>query len=214
MDAATLERCFDPFFTTKGRSKGTGLGLATVYGVVDQAGGDISVESTLGKGTAFRATFPAVEGDNTAPLAPSLPTARHNGEGGARKVLLVEDEGEVRAFARIVLNDAGYDVVEASNGVEAVEVAGRLRRPPAILVTDVLMPGMGGPQLAATLSERHPGLPVLYISGYIEDQRRDELLRDTPGSRFLAKPFKPAALVTAVDDVLAATTPAAQGSKR
>jgi PAS domain S-box-containing protein len=202
MDPATLERCFDPFFTTKGRGKGTGLGLATVYGVIDQAGGDISVQSALGRGTVFRATFPRAEpSDRTSP--PPLPRRVHRRGAVDRRVLLVEDEDEVRAYARTVLDEAGFHVVEAGNGVEALELVSRLGEPPSILVTDVLMPRMGGPVLASELTAGYPDLPVLYISGYVEDQRRDELLRDRPGSRFLPKPFKPSELVRAVDDLLA-----------
>jgi len=203
MDAATLERCFDPFFTTKGRSKGTGLGLATVYGVIDQAGGEITVESTEGRGTLFQVVFPSVAAAEVEPaLAAGAAPARTNGGSGSDRVLLVEDEREVRAYARLVLDDAGFRVVEAADGREALAVASRLTGPPAILVTDVLMPGMSGPELAAELTAAHPGLPVLYLSGYVDDERREQLLRDTPSSRFLAKPFRPAELVAAVDGVL------------
>ena len=202
MDPATLERCFDPFFTTKGRGHGTGLGLATVYGVIDQAGGDISVQSALGRGTVFRATFPRAEPSEVVAAAPAPDRARPRA-GGDRRVLLVEDEGDVRAYARTVLDAAGFDVIEAGDGVEALELVSRMAELPSILVTDVLMPRMGGPDLASELTAGHPGLPVLYISGYVEDQRRDELLRDRPGARFLPKPFKPVELVRAVDDLLA-----------
>ncbi len=212
MDAATLERCFDPFFTTKGRTKGTGLGLATVYGVIDQAGGEITAESTVGEGTTFRVVFPAASPTTESPPAPPRAARRHNGGGGARKVLLVEDEQKVRAFARLVLTEAGYDVLDAGGAAQALELAGALRAPPSILVTDVLMPGMNGPELATAIAEAHPGVPVLFISGYIEDQRREQLLRDRPSSRFLAKPFTPSDLVAAVDAVLNGAE--RQGSKR
>ena len=213
MDAATRERCFDPFFTTKGRGKGTGLGLATAYGVIDQAGGDITVESSIGRGTVFRARFPRAESSGDLPAASKHSRAGRNGGVGSRRVLLVEDEAEVRAFARTVLDDAGFDVAEASNGIQALDLASRWDDPPAILVTDVLMPGMGGPELAAVLTANRPDLPVLYISGYMEDQRRGELLRDRPRSQFLPKPFKPAELVRAVDDLLSGA-PARTGEAR
>ncbi len=209
MDAGTLERCFDPFFTTKGRGKGTGLGLATVYGIVDHAGGEITAESTVGAGTTFRATFPA--GRPTAPTVAPRPNGAAERGGGGRTVLLVEDEPDVRAYTRTVLAGAGYTVVEAAGAAAALAVVGALASPPALLVTDVLMPGMAGPELVAALSAAGADVPVLFVSGYIEDVRRDELLRGTPSSRFLAKPFTPSALLAAVGDVLdaAAAQPSA-----
>jgi signal transduction histidine kinase/ActR/RegA family two-component response regulator len=204
MDADTLERCFDPFFTTKGRTKGTGLGLATVYGIVDQAGGEIGVESTAGVGTTFRVRFPAVMPSTARAAAvpganaPSLP------QGNARTVLLVEDEHDVRAYTRTVLGNAGYEVVEAPGAIEALQIAGTLTDPPAAVVTDVLLGGMTGPDLAHELRAIYPGLPVLFISGYVEDQRRVELVRETPASAFLAKPFTPSELLSSVATVLEA----------
>jgi signal transduction histidine kinase/ActR/RegA family two-component response regulator len=198
MDAATLERCFDPFFTTKGRTKGTGLGLATVYGIVDHAGGEITVESEVGAGTTFRAVWPAAAPTSAAPAAAVVPRSAPAG-GGGRTVLLVEDEPDVRAYAGRVLSSAGYEVVAAAGGAEALATVADMAAAPALLVTDVLMPGMEGPELAASLAELQPGVPVLFVSGYIEDVRREQLLRGTPSSAFLAKPFTPAALLDAVD---------------
>jgi len=200
MDAATLERCFDPFFTTKGRTKGTGLGLATVYGIVDHAGGEISAESTPGAGTVLRATFPtaAAVAAGHAPAPADVP--QHVGD--ARTVLLAEDERDVRTYVRTVLADAGYDVVEADGAAAALNMAASLTKSPALLVTDVLMAGMGGPELAEALRADHPGLPVLFVSGYVEDHRREQLQQGTPASGFLAKPFTPAALLAAVAGVM------------
>jgi CheY-like chemotaxis protein len=200
MDAATLERCFDPFFTTKGRSKGTGLGLATVYGIVHHAGGEISVESAVGEGTSFRAMFPTAEPRTSPSLPSAAPLGRRAGAG--RTVLVVEDEPDVRAYACRVLESAGYEVAAVGSGADALEAAASMASSPALLVTDVLMPGMHGPELAASLVATRPGLAVLFVSGYIEDTRREQLLRGTPSSAFLAKPFTPGALLEAVDRAL------------
>jgi signal transduction histidine kinase/CheY-like chemotaxis protein len=212
MDTATLERCFDPFFTTKGRTKGTGLGLATVYGIVDHAGGEIVAESAPGAGTTFRATFPAAAAASAGPACAAEPVPPHVGD--ARTVLLVEDEPEVRAYVRTVLVDAGYDVVDAGGADDAMNMAAALAGSPALLVTDVLMAGMGGPELAEALRADHPGLPVLFVSGYVEDRRREQLLRATPASTFLAKPFTPAALLTAVGRVLETAVTSYDASNR
>jgi len=204
MDAATRERCFEPFFTTKGLGKGTGLGLATVYTVVDQASGEVSIDSTPGVGTSITARWPqAAAGEVEAPVEP---TARRFAPAGAA-ILLVEDDDMVRSFASSVLSNAGYTVLEASDATSAIEVAQSGLNPRA-LITDVVMPGMSGPELAAEL----PHLPALYISGYVEDERRRRLLEAAPSSRFLAKPFRADELLDALVDVLAES--AAQGSNR
>jgi PAS domain S-box-containing protein len=202
MDAATVERCFEPFFTTKGLAKGTGLGLATVYSVVDQAGGTVTIETAPGMGTRMRVMFPTVVAE-AALAEPSAPGAGPVAEEAL--VLLVEDDDMVRAFAREVLTRAGYAVLEASDGTEAIAL-GRVLEPPCALVTDVVMPGMSGPEIAAHL----PGVPALYISGYVEDERRGSLLAATPVNRFLPKPFTGDDLLAAVRELVALS----QGSKR
>ncbi|HZQ58634.1 MAG TPA: ATP-binding protein [Acidimicrobiales bacterium] len=196
MDAATIERCFEPFFTTKGLAKGTGLGLATVYSVVDQAGGAVTVDSTVGKGTTMRVMFPTVAPAKEQPASPSQPERPAPTEA---TILLVEDDEMVRTFARNILEGAGYAVLAAADGAQALEL-GRLMEPPCALVADVVMPGISGPDVAAAL----PGIPALYISGYVEDERRARLLEATPSSRFLAKPFRPEELLDAVGELLAA----------
>jgi PAS domain S-box-containing protein len=196
MDAATIERCFEPFFTTKGLAKGTGLGLATVYTVVDQAGGAVTVESTLGKGTTMRVMFPTVTAASEELTSASPPQRPAPTEA---TILLVEDDDMVRTFARNILEGAGYAVLAAADGAQALEL-GRLMEPPCALVADVVMPGISGPDVAARL----PGIPALYISGYVEDERRARLLESTPSSRFLAKPFRPEDLLDAVGELLAA----------
>ncbi len=202
MDAATVERCFEPFFTTKGLAKGTGLGLATVYSVVDQAGGAVTIETAPGAGTCMRVMFPTV-GAEVGAAVPSMPGAGPLADEAT--VLLVEDDDMVRAFARDALERAGFAVVEASDGDQAVAL-GRTIEPPCALVTDVVMPGMSGPDVVAHL----PGVPALYISGYVEDERRDSLLAATPVSRFLAKPFTGEDLIAAVRELVGLS----QGSKR
>jgi two-component system cell cycle sensor histidine kinase/response regulator CckA len=203
MDEATLERCFEPFFTTKDRGKGTGLGLATVYRVVDEAGGVVSVESTPGVGTTVKVTLPTVAEEVTA----VVPATAADGVDLAASILLVEDDAEVRGFARTVLVDAGYTVHEASCGADALDINRRLPTPVSLLVTDVVMPGMSGLELTMKMA----GVPVLFISGFVEDERRQDLLQETPSSRFLAKPFLARELLAEVRALLAT---AAQGSKR
>jgi len=203
MDAVTRERCFEPFFTTKGLGQGTGLGLATVYTVVDQAGGVLSIDTAPGRGTSIQATFPRAV--PTVVKTPEVGSGRRSAPAGTT-ILLVEDDDMVRSFASSVLTGAGYTVLEAAEAQSAIEVA-RGEVSPRALITDVVMPGMSGPELAAEL----PHLPALYISGYVEDDRRRQLLQETPSSRFLAKPFRADELLDALDDVLAT---AAQGSNR
>jgi PAS domain S-box-containing protein len=202
MDAETVKRCFEPFFTTKGLAKGTGLGLATVYSAVDQGGGVVAVETAPSAGTTFRVMFPTLERDGSPA---TVPTGTVCGALEDGVVLLVEDDDMVRAFARDALDAAGFAVLEAAEGTGALLLAEALE-PPCALVADVVMPGMSGPEIAALL----PGVPVLYISGYVEDERRQHLLEATPLSRFLAKPFKADDLRDAVREVLSLP----QGSNR
>ncbi len=162
MDAGTQAQVFEPFFTTKPVGDGTGLGLATVYGTVKQSGGDVTVSSTLGRGTTFRVLLPVAE-------APA--EAHHNGHepvfvAGTETILLAEDEDVVRAFVREVLEARGYHILEAGHPEQALELARSHRGPIDLLVTDVVMPGMSGRALAEHLELERPGLPILYTSGY------------------------------------------------
>jgi two-component system cell cycle sensor histidine kinase/response regulator CckA len=189
---------FEPFFTTKPVGKGTGLGLATVYGIIKQAGGHIEVESNPGAGTTFRIYLPraADAGAATEPAAPPPRTGRQT-------VLLAEDEDAVRALAREVLQTAGYVVLEARDGAEALNIAERHGEHIDLLISDVIMPGMGGRQLAERLLDRDANLKVLYLSGYVEDAVvRQGVSRDEV--HFLPKPFSPAVLADKVREVLAA----------
>ena len=188
MDRATQARMFEPFFTTKGPGKGTGLGLATVYGIVKQSGGSIAVTSEPGKGTTFHIHLPAV-----ADPAPNMtagaagPDAAPNGSG---TILLVEDEAPVRALARRVLEQAGYTVLEAADGLEGARVAEEFEGAIDLLLTDVVMPNLGGRSLAERLRAKRPALPVLFISGYPEGElERGDITGD--GASYLEKPFSP-----------------------
>ena len=185
MDRETRERAFEPFFTTKPAGRGTGLGLSTVYGIVKQSGGFIWIDSEAGRGTTVRIYLPPVDepARQAAPPAPeAVPT------GGAETVLLAEDEETVRRLARRVLERGGYTVLEASDGEEALRVAESYRGPIHLLVTDVVMPRLGGRDLAARLLARRPGLRVLYVSGYTEEAVQRHGVLD-PGTGFVEKPF-------------------------
>jgi signal transduction histidine kinase/CheY-like chemotaxis protein len=198
MDAETLSRVFEPFFTTKDKGKGTGLGLATSYGIVRQAGGAIEVESLPGEGARFTIYLPRVHEVPGVPeaLPPSVPAAL--GEG-TETVLVVDDEPLVRDIAVRALRSRGYRVLVATDGPEAHETAARAQGI-ALLVTDVQMPGQDGRQLARGLREQWPGLRVLFISGRADGAAGDGL--DLRGTDFLPKPFTPSQLGLAVRTLL------------
>ena len=211
MDAATAEHCFEPFFSGPDRPKGTGLGLATVHGIVEQAGGRISFETAPNEGTTFSIVLPSVEAPIAAPAGAPEP-ARAMSHPVGRAVLLVEDDPQIRTLANQVLTDAGYVVHPASTAEDALEVAELLEDRVDVLVTDIVMPGSGGADLAAVLSERVPGLRVVFMSGFVDDERRQRLVRAQPYSTFLSKPFGPDQLVRALSAAVHAGL--GQGSKR
>ena len=186
MDADTIEHCFEPFFTTKGLARGTGLGLAAVHAMVTQAGGHITVESAVGSGTTFTLWFPAAEAD----VEPEVPEFAPAQDRGDEVILLVEDEEELRRLAVRELDRRGYAVVVASAGAEALEVAHSLDGRIDLLVTDVVMPGMSGIELAARVNELWPLLPVLFVSGHLDEGSvgRNPMADDAD---LLAKPFTP-----------------------
>lgn len=190
-------RVFEPFFTTKGEGKGTGLGLATVFGIVKQSSGHLEVYSEIGVGTTFKLYLPAIEeiDDLAASKEPVIV------RGGAETILLVEDQAEVRKLAFIALQTYGYVVIEATDGEDAVRIVERDRPNLDILVTDVVMPGMSGRQLAESLCPQYPGMKVLYTSGYTDDAvvRHGILQADVA---FLHKPYTPFALARKVREVL------------
>jgi two-component system, cell cycle sensor histidine kinase and response regulator CckA len=196
MDAETIARAFEPFFTTKDPGKGTGLGLATVYGIVTQSGGNVSVVSQPGMGAIFRVAFPLSADDATVPIERE---ARPDDRTGTEGVLLAEDEETIRRLVGEVLERSGYKVFAASNGDEALALLEEHGDEIDLLLTDVIMPGMSGPDLARAASKLRPSLRVLFTSGYTSEP--DEAF-DDPNVEFIGKPFSPQALVAKVRDVL------------
>jgi two-component system cell cycle sensor histidine kinase/response regulator CckA len=198
IDPGIQSRIFDPFFTTKESGHGSGLGLATVYGIVKQSAGNISVQSEPGKGATFRICLPRVE---EAPEA--RPAARDNREvsGGSETVLVVEDAGAIRQVVLRFLQDAGYRVLEAENATAALAVAGAHPGTIQLLLTDVAMPGISGPQLAQELRRVHPDLPVLLMSGYMDQDLNSREMMD--GSMaLLEKPFTRRSLLLKLRELL------------
>jgi len=198
IDAETQVHIFEPFFTTKELGKGTGLGLSTVYGVVKQSGGYITVDSAPGKGAAFKVYLPRVEEQAKVEAPSSAPgrTLR-----GAETVLLVEDEDPLRKLAQTFLETNGYRVLSAPNGEKALEAAAQNPAPIQLLLTDVVMPGMNGRVLAEQLVARQPGIKVLYMSGYTDSFIAGHGVLK-PGTHLLHKPFTEEALVRKVREVL------------
>jgi nitrogen-specific signal transduction histidine kinase/ActR/RegA family two-component response regulator len=198
MDAVTQARIFEPFFTTKGVGKGTGLGLATVDGIVRQSGGNLWVSSEVGTGTTFRIYLPRVE--QTSEL-PESGAAQAELLRGSETVLLVEDEDMVRALAQAILERCGYHVLTAGNGQAALRFAQESQGPIHLLLTDTIMPVMNGPELAKQLRSIRPETKVLFMSGYT-----DKVIAYTaalePGTAFLQKPFTPQTLTQKVHEVL------------
>jgi PAS domain S-box-containing protein len=199
MSADTLAHIFEPFYTTKESNRGTGLGLSTVYGIVKQSGGHISVHSELGKGTTFKVYLPQVLDRLRAASILDAPDAI-SGKGN-ETILLVEDEPAVRELTRMVLSERGYSVIEAQNPEDAVRLARKHGTEIHLLLTDVVMPGMSGHDLAKRLTAQHPNLRVLYMSGYTYNIFAENgTLED--GISFLQKPFTPKALAQRVREAL------------
>jgi two-component system, cell cycle sensor histidine kinase and response regulator CckA len=201
MDAATRSQIFEPFFTTKELGKGTGLGLSTVYGIIRQSGGHIWVYSEPGQGTTFKIYLPRV----TAAL-PAPEEARFCDDSleGRETILLVEDEDLVRQVARRILQSHGYVVLEAGNGHEALQVQAQHQGPIHLVLTDLVMPGLGGQELANRLTSRCPAIKVLFMSGYAEDGIMDKNLA-APGLVYIQKPFEAYALTRKVREFLDAS---------
>jgi len=197
MDAATAARVFEPFFTTKPVGKGTGLGLATAYGIVKQSGGDITVSSEPGAGTTFRIYLPATR----ASAAASPGIVETAAPGGTEVVLLVEDDANLRALTRDILASEGYSVLESENVEDALRIAGSREGPIDLLLTDVVMPHMSGRSLADAVKGRRPEVSVLYMSGYTDDAIVHHGVLD-PGIALLEKPFTPLALARKVREAL------------
>ena len=197
IDPAILPNIFDPFFTTKEPGRGTGLGLATVYGIVKQGGGHVEVETALGAGASFRIYLPASDESLTAEwAAPSGPGPR-----GSETVLLVEDEESVRVFASKALEKQGYRVLQARHGRDALLRLAEHEGPVHLVITDIVMPEMGGGELARRLAGERPEVPVLFMSGYTDDEISQRGLGAEQG--FLQKPFTSDILAKKVREVLA-----------
>jgi PAS domain S-box-containing protein len=210
MDQETLGRIFEPFFTTKGRGKGTGLGLSTVYGILKQGGGSIMVESEPGKGSKFTAYFPHFDG---AADEDRLQPGRTTDARGSETILLVEDEPGVRAIAKELLEMTGYTVLEAENGADALEVARRFEGDIDLLISDVIMPRVGGRELAERLGAARPAMRVLFVSGFTDDTiARHGVLEE--GVAFLQKPFTLETLSQKVREILDSSQPGSPAQKR
>jgi signal transduction histidine kinase len=194
MDAATLTHIFEPFFTTKPMGKGTGLGLATVYGIVKQSGGSIQASSEPGHGTVFCIYLPAADGAiRTHPDRAAIP----NVAGGSETILIAEDEPDLRELTRIFLQDAGYKVIDASSAEQAIQAAELFSGPIHVLLTDVIMPGMSGRQLAERIVITRPQTKIIYMTGYTDDMVVQHKVLE-PGVQLLQKPFTRADLALKV----------------
>jgi two-component system cell cycle sensor histidine kinase/response regulator CckA len=198
MTAEVKARVFEPFFTTKEKGKGTGLGLATVYGIVKQSGGYIWVYSEPGKGTTFKIYLPRVEGES---VEDAVAEERKHAPGGSETVMVVEDNESVRSFVRSVLESQGYVLLEAGGSEEALTLIEERSGPIHLLLTDVVMPRMSGPELAARLGPLHPETKVLYMSGYTDNAIVHQGALDA-GTHFLQKPFVPDTLTRKIREVL------------
>ena len=215
-----IDKIFDPFYTTKDIGKGTGLGLSTVYGIVKQTGGFIYVDSEVGRGTVFRIFLPRYIPDADDAQAPQLPETtapaiagaisaadetRHSAATdltGQGTILLVEDEEGLRALNARGLASRGYTVIEAGNGVEALEELEKQGGQVDLVVSDVVMPEMDGPTLMKELRRRNPQIKIIFVSGYAEDAF-DKSLPEHEQFNFLPKPFTLKQLVTAVKETMA-----------
>jgi CheY-like chemotaxis protein len=196
MSKETLQHIFEPFFTTKEPGKGTGLGLATVYGIVKQSRGHVTVYSELGAGTTFKVYFPSL--DKSVPLPATRPAGKApKGDG---TILLVEDEAPLRVLAAESLKRLGYTVLQAGNGLEALAVAHGHSGTIDIVLTDIVMPRMGGPELVDKLKQRRQGFAVIFMSGYT-DAAAIENAKIGADATLLNKPFSTEVLANKISEV-------------
>ncbi|MCX7019252.1 MAG: response regulator [Candidatus Sumerlaeota bacterium] len=199
MDARTQAQLFEPFFTTKEKGKGTGLGLAMVYGIVKQHDGSIRVYSEPGKGTTMKLYFPALETD--ADIAEAKRAAPVNDLRGVETIMLVENNDMARELIQTILEEQGYTVLLAENGNEALSVLWKHDGPAHLLLTDVVMPNMNGRELYARVCGKYPGIKALYMSGYTENAIVHHGVLDE-GVAFIQKPFSVLALAARVRELL------------
>ena len=198
MTAEVLPHLFEPFFTTKTTLKGTGLGLATIYGVVKQGSGGISVESEVGRGSVFRIYLPRSDGQ---PASADIHTAADRSAAGKATILIVEDDSGIRQLAEKVLRRSGYEVLTAGDGDQARAICERHGGAIDVLLSDVVMPGMSGPLVAAMLARIRPEMKVVFMSGYTDDAAvRHGIMNQ--GVPFLQKPFTPEQLASKILEVL------------
>ena len=200
MDVPTQARIFDPFFTTKEAGKGTGLGLSTVYGIVEQSGGHIAVESAPGQGATFTIFMPRHTGPGLAATG-QVPADRRRLPGGSETLLLVEDEAAVRSSSRRLFERHGYTVIEARHGADALRIMEQLGRPVDLVVTDLVMPEMGGREMVERLRTRHPAIKVLFMSGYSERAVTSDGIMP-PDTGFVEKPFTVEQLMRRTREIL------------
>jgi two-component system, cell cycle sensor histidine kinase and response regulator CckA len=198
MDAATQARIFEPFFTTKEQGKGTGLGLATVYGIVKQSGGHIAVYSEPGRGTSFKIYLPRLDESAVGPRQPADSAMLLR---GTETILLVEDERSLRDLACRILEPEGYTVLTAADGEAARAIVTSHTGPIHLVVTDMVLPGMSGSAVAAWVTERRPGIRVLFMSGYTDDAIVHHGVLEA-GMHFIEKPFTVLGLARKVRQVL------------
>jgi two-component system cell cycle sensor histidine kinase/response regulator CckA len=208
--ADIVDKIFEPFFSTKEVGKGTGLGLSTVYGIVKQTGGFVYVDSEADKGTSFRIFLPRHHAEQELPEAAANGAAKEPAEAkraadltGQGTILLVEDEDGLRSLNARGLRSRGYSVIEASNGIEAMEALEQKNGAVDLVVSDVVMPEMDGPTLLKAMRERNPDLKIIFVSGYAEDAFDKSVLRDDEQFAFLPKPFALSALVEKVKQTMA-----------
>ena len=205
MSDTTLEHAFDPFFSTKAPAAGSGLGLASSYGIVTQAGGAIDIESVIDVGTTVRVYLPEVSDDSASDSAMTTvePSAEMTTEAVASQpaqILVVEDDAALRTLAKLALTSAGFEVATAESGEAALPLV--RMRPPDLVITDIVMPGLRGNELALRLRAERAELPILFVSGYSGTEIDDWTGWDAATTGFLAKPFRPAELIAQVNRLL------------